>query len=79
MAIHEICPAQNTVCSPGMARITAKNKQKLLNSDFSEASLLNTVLAVAKHKKSFGTVLWLIALSQRWEEIVCLLSFLSDQ
>ena len=79
MAIHEIGPAQNTVCAPGMARITAKNKQKLLKSDFSEATWLNTVHAVAKNKVSLGIVLWLITLSQRWEENVCLLSFLSDQ
>lgn len=79
MAIHEICPAQNTVCLPGMARVTAKNKQKLLKSEFSEATWLNTVHAVAKHKVSLGIVLWLITLSQRWEENVSLLSLQCDQ
>lgn len=47
MAIHELLPAQDTVCLPGMARLTAKNKHKLLKSDVSEATWLNAVLAVA--------------------------------
>lgn len=57
MAIHETFPAQNTVCLPGKARITAKNKQKLLKWNSSEAAWLNTVRVVAKHKKSWGMLL----------------------
>lgn len=78
MAIHEISAAQNTVGLPGVAGVTAKDKQKLLKSDFSEAAWLNTVHAVAKHKASLGVVLWLITLSQSWQENVCLLPFRSD-
>lgn len=57
MAIHETCSAQSTVCLPGMAGVTAKNKQKLLKWNSSEAAWWNTVHAVAKYKMSWGVVL----------------------